>query len=122
MNEGRLAHHARGRRNASGQPDREMVQLLVRELEFVTRGLALIMFPRFKTAELFDDGTDGIFASGFDNLGAVKLVRVHIPDKFTQRVEVFAPRGRLIVLFNEWTRQGSRLQSKAMIMLDSMHG
>jgi len=28
----------------------------------------------------------------------------------------------LIVVFDEWNGQASRLQSKAMIMLDSIHG
>ena len=39
-----------------------------------------------------------------------------------QAAEMLAPRVGLIVLFDEWNRQSLRLQSKGVIMLDSIYG
>src|SRR5687767_15817002 len=101
MDERRLAHHARRRRNASGQPHAKRVQLLVRELELFRCRLAVVARLRFKAAEFFDYGADRILAPGLDDLAALKLIRIDIPDELAQRLEVLSPGDRLIVIFDE---------------------
>src|SRR5688572_33138497 len=98
-----------------------MVQLLVGELEFFVRRPAVVTLFRFKSAEFFGYRTNCVFTAGFDHLGALKLVRINIADKLAKRVEVFAARARLIVVFDEWNGQASRLQSKAMIIATKMN-
>ena len=99
MNESDFTHLARRRRNATGEPHREVVQLAVGKLQFFRRGAAVGRALWFKRAKIFHDRADRVFAAGFGDLAALKLVRINVADELAQRVEMRAARNRLIILF-----------------------
>jgi len=97
--EGDFTHLARRRCEAAGNADDDLVQL----------------FGRFEVLKLCDDRADRVFSALFDDLAALEFVWIDVADEFAQRVEMFAPRDGLIVLFDERNRQVCILQKRPII-------
>ena len=102
MNERSFAHHARRRSDATGESHGELVQLLIREFEFFSRGRSPSAVFGSKPRNFSTMPRDRVFSSRLDNLAAFELVWIDVADKLAQRVEMLAPRDGLIVLFDKW--------------------
>ena len=91
MNKRRLAHAAWRGCETAGEPHSELIQF----------------FFRFEVMKLLDDRGDRVFFRRIDNSTALELVRIDVPDERAQSLEMLAPRGGLIVIFDKRYRHKS---------------
>src|SRR6059036_4044287 len=106
MNERRLTHNPRRRSNSSSKTNRKLVQLLIGKFDLFRGWAAIWLGLWLKRAKLFNHASYRIFTTRLNDFASLKLVWIDVPYKRAQRLEVFASRGCLIVLFDERNRHG----------------
>jgi hypothetical protein len=102
MNERRLAHHARRRRETPGQTHTNLIQLGIRSFKhFCGRLFAFIYLGSCRlncpTIEVMVSSPEAVPAP----VAALKFVRINVANQSLQSLEMFAASGSLIVLFKK---------------------
>src|SRR5207237_1480220 len=106
MHERGLAHHARRRGDPPGDAHASLIQFVIRRFERVSRRFLSFYNLRLETFELFNYGSDRVFAGCIRrDVAALELIRIDVAHQHAQSFEVFAPRPCLVVIGNDILRK-----------------
>src|SRR5436309_1079545 len=106
MHERGFAHHARRRGDAAGDAHVNFIQFVIGRFERVDGRFLSCYNLRLETFELFDYGSNCVFAGCVrGDIAALELVRIDVAHQLAQSFEVFVPRPGLVIVGNDILRK-----------------